>query len=104
MMNNNRNVMASQSNQKPKDVGAFPKFFVIETKVKNNKLSVMSPFVIEKVLQGSVGQTAGCKKRRQGGLLVKVTIAQADNLLKMTQFLNVELSVCAHRSLAAVNM
>ena len=60
----------------------------------------MSPFVIEKVLQGSVCQTAGCKKMRQGGLLVEVTKkVQADNLMKMTEFFNVEVSVSAHRSL-----
>ena len=51
----------------------FAKFFVIQNKDDNGKrLSDLSPFVVEKVLHGTIGETNSVKKMRQGCLLVEI--------------------------------
>src|SRR5262249_52528399 len=74
--------------------------FVIESRDETVKAASISPFVIEKVLQGSVGNVNSCKKMRGGGLLVEVASrAQAESIAKLTRLYLTEVSVSAHRSL-----
>ena len=100
MANSNKTATNKATNQN-NETGNFPKFFVIETKDNNaKKIAELSPFVIEKVLQGSIGETKSVKKMRQGGLLVKVSRkTQADKILKMSKFFESEVTVTKHRSL-----
>ena len=60
----------------------------------------LSPFVVEKVLQGCIGTAAQVRRLRSGDLLVEVTRqTQAENLLKLSQFASVPVAVSPHRSL-----
>src|ERR1044071_3835814 len=78
----------------------FPRFYVIESKNKEKKIANLSPFIVEKVLKGYIGEDRNCSKLRQGGLLVEVhRKAQGENLLKQKKFHDIEISVSVHRSL-----
>ena len=60
----------------------------------------MSPFVLDKVLQGWVGTVKSVKKLRSGVLLVEVTReTQATKLLTLELILDLEVHVSPHRSL-----
>lgn len=75
-------------------------FFVVQSTDTSRKLSDLSPFVIEKVLQGSLGTVKSCKKLRQGGLLIEVSNSrQAASLHKLNKFFDIPIEVSSHRSL-----
>jgi hypothetical protein len=65
-----------------------------------NGLASLSPFVIQKGIKGYIGSEGNIKKLRSGALLVEVTREPvARNLLKMTTFVQIPVTVSAHRSL-----
>ena len=81
-------------------VDNFPKFIVIESKNKEKPITSLSPFVIEKQIQSSIGTPKSVKKLKNKTLLVETTRkAQTDNLLKMTQFFNLTVEVSVHKRL-----
>jgi hypothetical protein len=78
----------------------FPKFLVLQPTDANRSLSTLSPFVVEKVLKGSIGENYNAKKLTNGSLLVEIQRkGQSDNLLKMTSFFEIPVTVTPHRSL-----
>ena len=77
-----------------------PKFIVIESKNKEKPITSLSPFVIEKQIQSSIGIPKSVKKLKNKTLLVETTRkAQTDNLLKMTHFFNLPVEVSVHKRL-----
>ena len=77
---------------------AFAKFFVVEAAAQENaaKFGNLSPFVIEKVLHGSIGSVQSCKKLRGGGLLLEVdTKKKAEQLLLMKVFFGIDVKLAS---------
>ena len=63
-------------------------------------MASLSPFVIEKTLQGCVGTVKMANKLQSGVLLVEVTReAQANKLMKLSTILDLAVKVTPHRSL-----
>ena len=78
----------------------WPRFFVIESLEDSKPLASLSPFIIEKCVQGLIGTAAKVQKLRSGALLIEVLrAAQAENLTKVDKFFNVSVRATAHRSL-----
>jgi len=79
----------------------WPRFLVIEDAQASEKtLASLSPFVIERAMKCYSSAVQNVKKLRSGALLVEATReAQANNLLKMTEFASVPVKVSAHRTL-----
>ena len=79
----------------------WPRFLVIENSQASEKtLASLSPFVIERAMKCYSSAVQNVKKLRSGALLVEATReAQANNLLKMTEFASVPVKVSAHRTL-----
>ena len=84
----------------PVETATYARFFVVEATDKTKPIGKLSPFVVEKVIQGSIGSVESCKKLDNGSLLLQVdSTAKAEKLLKMTKFFDREVIVTAHRSL-----
>jgi hypothetical protein len=78
----------------------FPRFLTIQPSDTDLPISKLSPFVIEKCMNGLVGNSHSVKKLRDGTLLVEVQRkGQSDNLLKTTNFANIPVKIAPHRSL-----
>ena len=84
---------------------SFPRFLVVQDAVEDEdgsigKLSRLSPFVIDRVLRGCIGTAQQVKKLQSGKLLVEVARrTQAENLLRLTDFAGVPITVSPHRGL-----
>ena len=78
----------------------FPRFFLIESN-EERKITSLSPFLIEKVLCGIVGEPKSVKSLYSSGqLLIEITKkAQADNIFKTTKFFDLKVKVTPHASL-----
>jgi hypothetical protein len=60
----------------------------------------LSPFLVEKTIQGHIGTTKSTRKLRSGILLVEVAReTQATNLLKLTKISDLEVKVSPHRTM-----
>ena len=78
---------------------ASPRFLVLHSQDKT-LISSLSPFVIEKVLNGMAGEPKGIKKLRSGDLLLEYTNKkQIENLLRLKSFHNLKVQVSLHASL-----
>src|ERR1700761_8725953 len=83
----------------------WPKFLLIQPQCQGeerdgNPLGKLSPFVVEKVLQGCIGTAAQVRRLRSGDLLVEGTRQKrGENLVKLSQFPSVPVAVSPHRSL-----
>ena len=83
-----------------KPVENFPKFIVIKSENQEKPITTLSPFVIEKQIEATIGTPKSVKKLKNQTLLVETTRkAQTDNLLKMTTFFNLPVSVSEHKTL-----
>ena len=70
-----------------KHVENLPKFIVIKSENQEKTITTLSPFVIEKQIEATIGTPKSVKKLKNQTLLVETTRkAQTDNLLKMTTF------------------
>ena len=79
---------------------AWPRFLVIESKNAEKPVTSLSPFVIEKTLKGCVGTVKTVRKLRSGVLLVEVNReAQSIGLCKLTNILDLDITVSLHRSM-----
>lgn len=89
------------NNERDTVIRNFPRFLVIENKEASEKtLASLSPFVIERAMRGISESVQNVKKLRSGSLLVEVSReAQANNLLKITEFASVPVVVSPHRTL-----
>ena len=78
----------------------FPRFLVIQRQDGSNPVTSLSPFIIEKQIESSIGTPKSVKKLKNKTLLVETNRkSQTDNLLKITTFFNLKVSVSQHNSL-----
>ncbi len=78
----------------------FNKFYVIESTLQDKQLSQLSPFVIEKCIQGNLGTVNKVSKMRSGCLLIEINRqSQVAAIEKMKDFFNIPIKVSPHRSL-----
>ena len=77
----------------------FAKFLVISSK-EDKPITSLSPFIIEKQIESIIGTPKNVKKIKNGTLLVETNRkSQTDNLLKITKFFNINVSVTEHKTL-----
>ena len=78
----------------------FDKFFIIESTEQGKNFSKTSPFVIEKTLFSTIGNTSNVKILKDGKLLVEILREkQATNLKKLESFCNIKCRITPHRTL-----
>ena len=78
----------------------FPRFLVIQSQDGSNPVTSLSPFVIEKQIESLIGTPKSVKKLKNKTLLVETNRkSQTENLLKVTTFFNLKVSVSQHNSL-----
>ena len=79
----------------------FPRFIIIESTEENASITSLSPFVIQKVLQGIAGEPKSIKKlTRSNQLLIEVSRkAHAENLRRTQKFHDLKVRVFPHSSL-----
>ena len=78
----------------------FPRFLVIQSQDGSNPVTSLSPFVIEKQIESLIGTPKSVKKLKNKTLLVETNRkSQTENLLKITSFFNLKVSVSQHNSL-----
>ena len=77
----------------------FPKFLVIQSK-EEKQITSLSPFIIEKQIESLIGTPKNVKKLKNGTLLVETNRkSQSENLLKITKFFNLNVTVTEHKIL-----
>ena len=90
----------SGSSSDPEATPNWPRFLVISSSGDDKTLSNLSPFALNKGVEGIVGTPKSIKRLRSGDLLVEVSRnTQADNLLKCKKLVDVPVRVTPHRSL-----
>ena len=78
----------------------FLRFLVIQSQDGSNPVTSLSPFVIEKQIESLIGTPKSVKKLKNKTLLVETNRkSQTENLLKVTSFFNLTVSVSQHNSL-----
>ena len=78
---------------------SFSKFLVIQS-LEEKAVTTLSPFVIEKQIESLIGTPKSVKKLKNKTLLVETCRkAQTDNLLKISTFFGLKVSVTEHTSL-----
>ena len=76
----------------------FARFLVIQSQDGSNPVTSLSPFIIEKQIESLIGTPKSAKKNKT--LLVETNRkSQTENLLKITSFFNIKVSVTEHNSL-----
>ena len=81
-------------------VSNWPRFWILASKQGNPDVTTVSPFVIDKTLQGCIGTAKLIKKLRSGVLLVEVSReAQAVSLQGLTMIASIPITVTPHRSM-----
>ena len=77
----------------------FPKFLVISSK-EEKQVTSLSPFIIEKKIESLIGTPKNVKKLKNGTLLVETNRkSQSENLLKITKFFSINVTVTEHKTL-----
>ena len=77
----------------------YAKFLVISSK-EDKPITSLSPFIIEKQIESIIGTPKNVKKLKNGTLLVETNRkSQTDNLLKLTKFFNINVTVTEHKTL-----
>ena len=78
----------------------WPRFLIVESCQANKTMQNVSPFVINKAIEGVAGTVKSVKKTRAGTLLIEVETRQKClNLLSMQQIDQMPVRVSPHRSL-----
>ncbi|KAJ8049088.1 hypothetical protein HOLleu_01669 [Holothuria leucospilota] len=78
----------------------WPGFLVISSCGDGKGLTSLSPFAINKGIEGVVGTPKSIKRLRSGDILVEVSHStQANNLLKTTSLIDTPIELTPHRSL-----
>ena len=79
---------------------SFAKFLIIQSKNPDKPITSLSPFVIEKQIEATIGTAKSVKMCKNQTLLVETTRkAQTENLKKMTTFFGVPVEVTEHKTL-----
>ena len=78
----------------------FPNFLVISSK-EEKQVTSLSPFIIEKQIESLIGTPKNVKKKIKNGTLLVETNRkfQLENLLKITKFFNLNVTVTVHKTL-----
>ena len=77
----------------------FAKFLVIKSD-EQKPITSLSPFIIEKQIEALIGTPKTVKKLKNHTLLVETTRkSQTENLLKVTKFYNLQVTVSEHKTL-----
>ena len=77
----------------------FAKFLLIQSK-EEKQITSLSPFIIEKQIESIIGTPKNVKKLKNGTLLVETNRkSQSENLLKITKFFNLNVTVTEHKTL-----
>ena len=78
----------------------FPTFLVISSK-EEKQITSLSPFIIEKQIESFIGIPKNVKKLKKNATLLVETNrkSQSENLLKITKFLNLNVTVTEHKTL-----
>ena len=83
-----------------KPVDNFAKFLVIKSNDSEKPITSLSPFVIEKQIESTIGTPKSVKKLKNQTLLVETSRkTQTENLLKMKTFFNLPVTVSEHHTL-----
>ncbi|MES9994349.1 MAG: hypothetical protein ABW098_20560, partial [Candidatus Thiodiazotropha sp.] len=91
--------MSENEQSQPATSSASPRFLVISS-TEERQMSSVSPFVIEKVLNGIAGVPKSIKKLKSGDLLVEyVNKKQIESLLRLDKFFDLSVKVSLHGSL-----
>ena len=78
----------------------WPRFIVLESLNPDESLTKLSPFLVEKAIQGRFGSVKKVSKMKSGALLVEASRpTQAKMILDTTILINTEVKATAHRSL-----
>ena len=78
----------------------WPRFIVLESLNPDEPLTKLSPFLVEKAIQGRFGSVKKVSKMKSGALLVEASRpTQAKMILDTTFLINTEVKATAHRSL-----
>ena len=78
----------------------FARVLVIQSQDGSNPVTSLSPFIIEKQIEALTGTPKSVKKLKNKTLLVETNRkSQTENLLKITSFFNIKVSVTEHNSL-----
>ena len=100
MGSENTNKRSISDEHQPPTLPSFTRFIVIQSTIPNTPITSLSPFVIEKQLNGIVGHPKQVKKMKNGSLLVEVEKpAQSKNLLKTTTFFKIPVQCTPHNTL-----
>ena len=79
---------------------SFARYLIIKSKSSEKPITSLSPFVIEKQIESTIGTEKSVKKLKDHTLLVETTRkGQTDNLKKMETFFGVPVEVTEHKSL-----
>ncbi|KAJ8049377.1 RNA-directed DNA polymerase from mobile element jockey [Holothuria leucospilota] len=90
----------SGSSSDPEVTPIWPRFLVVSSSGKDKTLAKLSPFAVNKGIEGVVGTPKSIKRLRSGDLLVEVSRStQANNLLKTKSFVDIPVQVTPHRTL-----
>ena len=78
----------------------FARYLIIKSKTSEKPITSLSPFVIEKQIEATIGTAKSVKKLKDHTLLVETTRkGQTDNLKIMDTFFGVPVEVTEHKSL-----
>ena len=78
----------------------FPRFLVFQSQDGSSPVTSLSPSISEKQIESLIGTPKSVKKLKNKTLLVETDRkSQTDNLLKITSFFNLKVSVSQHNSL-----
>ena len=80
---------------------AFPKFILIQNlNTEEEKVTSLSPFIIEKVIEGLIGTPKTVKKLRDNSILIEtLRKGQTEQLLRQTKFYNINVRIFPHPTL-----
>ena len=76
----------------------FPRFIVIQSQ-EEKAVTSLSPFVIEKQIESVIGTPKSVKKLKNRTLLVETSRKSQTDLLKMSTFFGIKVSVTEHKTL-----
>ena len=79
---------------------SFPRFLLIEATENRQHITKLSPFLIQKTVQGIIGPVDSIKKLKSDQLLIETNRKTiSDKLLKLTEFATLKVKVTPHQSL-----
>ena len=79
---------------------AWPRYLVLEPVDDSQSLTKLSPFAVEKSIQGKYGTVKKVTKMKSGSLLIEATRASQSRMIRDTKtFMDIEVKASPHRTL-----